>query len=84
MTIARALVNHPAIVWADEPTGDLDSATADEIMALMQELNRSEGLTFIIVTHDPGIAARCHRTIYMQDGSIARDVANAVPAGSAP
>ncbi|MBM4415178.1 MAG: ABC transporter ATP-binding protein [Chloroflexi bacterium] len=84
VTIARALVNHPAIVWADEPTGDLDSATADEIMALMQELNRSEGLTFIIVTHDPGIAARCHRTIYMQDGSIARDVANAVPAGSAP
>ncbi len=83
VTIARALVNHPAIVWADEPTGDLDSATADDIMALMQELNRSEGLTFMIVTHDPGIAARCHRTIYMQDGGIARDVANAVAAGDA-
>jgi predicted ABC-type transport system involved in lysophospholipase L1 biosynthesis ATPase subunit len=50
-------------------------------MALMQELNRTEGLTFMIVTHDSGIAARCHRTIYMQDGGIARDVANAVPAG---
>jgi putative ABC transport system ATP-binding protein len=79
VTIARALVNHPAIVWADEPTGDLDSATADEIMTLMQDLNRAEGLTFMIVTHDAGIAARCHRTIYMQDGRIAREVANAAP-----
>lgn len=76
VTIARALVNEPAIVWADEPTGDLDSGTADEIMALMQQLNREQGLTFVIVTHDSTIAARCHRTIYMQDGSIAREVIN--------
>ncbi len=76
VTIARALVNEPAIVWADEPTGDLDSGTADEIMALMQQLNREQGLTFVIVTHDSSIAARCHRTIYMQDGSIAREVIN--------
>jgi putative ABC transport system ATP-binding protein len=76
VTIARALVNEPAIVWADEPTGDLDSATADEIMTLMQELNREQGLTFVIVTHDPGIAARCHRIIQMQDGRIEREVVN--------
>jgi putative ABC transport system ATP-binding protein len=74
VTIARALVNEPAIVWADEPTGDLDSATADDIMNLMQELNREHGLTFMIVTHDASIAARCHRTIYMQDGRIEREV----------
>jgi putative ABC transport system ATP-binding protein len=76
VTIARALVNEPAIVWADEPTGDLDSATADEIMSLMQQLNREQGLTFVIVTHDPSIAARCHRIIYMQDGRIEREVVN--------
>jgi putative ABC transport system ATP-binding protein len=76
VTIARALVNDPAIVWADEPTGDLDSATADSIMSLMQELNRSQQQTFVIVTHDPGIAARCHRTIYMRDGLIEREERN--------
>ena len=73
VTIARALVNDPAIVWADEPTGDLDSQTADEIMQLMQELNRDQQQTFVIVTHDPGIAQRCHRIIYMRDGLIERE-----------
>ncbi len=76
VTIARALVNDPAIVWADEPTGDLDSHTADEIMALMQELNREQQQTFVIVTHDPGIAARCHRTVHMRDGEIEREERN--------
>lgn len=76
VTIARALVNRPAIVWADEPTGDLDSATANDIMSLMQQLNREQMLTFVIVTHDPGIAARCHRIIHMQDGRIEREVVN--------
>jgi putative ABC transport system ATP-binding protein len=70
VTIARALVNDPAIVWADEPTGDLDSQTADEIMELMQGLNREQQQTFVIVTHDPGIAKRCHRIIHMRDGLI--------------
>ncbi|MCK9486944.1 MAG: ABC transporter ATP-binding protein [Dehalococcoidia bacterium] len=70
VTIARALVNDPAIVWADEPTGDLDSHTADEIMALMQQLNRDQRQTFVIVTHDPGIAQRCHRIVHMRDGLI--------------
>jgi putative ABC transport system ATP-binding protein len=77
VTIARALVNNPAIVWADEPTGDLDTKTADDIMSLMQELNREQGQTFVIVTHDPGIAARCHRTIHMVDGIIEREEINA-------
>jgi putative ABC transport system ATP-binding protein len=72
-TIARALVNDPAIVWADEPTGDLDTKTADDVMSLMQELNREQQQTFVIVTHDPAIAARCHRTIHMVDGVIERE-----------
>lgn len=70
VTIARALVNNPAIVWADEPTGDLDSTTADEIMALMRDLNRRNQQTFVIVTHDAGIGARCHRIVRMKDGLI--------------
>jgi putative ABC transport system ATP-binding protein len=70
VTIARALVNRPAIVWADEPTGDLDSQTADEIMTLMETLNRTQGQTFVIVTHDPGVGARCHRIVHMRDGQI--------------
>lgn len=73
VTIARALANDPAIVWADEPTGDLDSVTADEIMTLMQDLNEQQHQTFMIVTHDPGIAGRCHRTIHMRDGLIERE-----------
>jgi ABC-type lipoprotein export system ATPase subunit len=70
VTIARALVNDPAIVWADEPTGDLDSHTADEIMALMQELNQRNQQTFVIVTHDSVIGQRCHRIVHMKDGRI--------------
>ena len=73
VTIARALVNDPTIVWADEPTGDLDSQTADEVMSLMEELNREHQQTFLIVSHDAGVAARCHRTIYMRDGLIERE-----------
>ncbi len=70
VTIARALVNDPAIVWADEPTGDLDSTTADEIIGLMERLNREQQQTFVIVTHDAGIGARCHRIVHMKDGLI--------------
>jgi putative ABC transport system ATP-binding protein len=73
VTIARALVNNPAIVWADEPTGDLDSATADGIMELVQRLNREQRQTFVIVTHDAGVAGRCHRIIHMRDGQIERE-----------
>jgi putative ABC transport system ATP-binding protein len=69
-TIARALVNRPALVWADEPTGDLDSATADEIMEVLVELNREQKLTFILVTHDRGVGARCGRIVRMRDGLV--------------
>jgi putative ABC transport system ATP-binding protein len=70
VTIARALVNDPAIVFADEPTGALDSKAADDILALMRTLNREKGQTFVIVTHDPDIAAACNRVIHMKDGQI--------------
>jgi putative ABC transport system ATP-binding protein len=68
-TIARALVNEPAIVWADEPTGDLDSENAEEIVALMRGLNR-DGLTFLIVTHDIGVGRSTDRIVRMVDGEI--------------
>jgi putative ABC transport system ATP-binding protein len=70
VTIARALVNSPAIVWGDEPTGDLDSTNSAEIMELIVELNRQHQQTFVIVTHDERVAARCHRTVQMKDGII--------------
>ena len=73
VTIARALVNRPAIVWGDEPTGDLDTTSADEIMALITDLNRRHGQTFVIVTHAPEVAARCHRIVFMKDGEIVRE-----------
>jgi putative ABC transport system ATP-binding protein len=70
VTIARSLVNDPAIVWADEPTGDLDSTNAEQIMDLMVELNEREHLTFVIVTHAREVALRTHRIIQMVDGAI--------------
>jgi putative ABC transport system ATP-binding protein len=76
VTIARSLVNDPAIVWADEPTGALDSKTANEIIGIMQELNREHGQTFVIVTHDAGVGKRCHRVIHMSDGLIVGDERN--------
>lgn len=69
-TIARALVNRPALVWADEPTGDLDSDTAAEIMDVLIALNREQALTFILVTHDRGVGARCGRIVRMRDGLV--------------
>jgi len=69
-TIARALVNDPAIVWADEPTGDLDSENAQEIVALMRRLNREHGLTFLIVTHDISVGRATDRIVRMVDGQI--------------
>jgi ABC-type lipoprotein export system ATPase subunit len=69
-TIARALANRPVLVWADEPTGDLDSDTATEIMDVLLALNREQQLTFILVTHDRGIGARCQRIVRMRDGLV--------------
>ncbi len=69
VTIARSLVNEPAIVWADEPTGNLDTETAGSVMALLQELN-AEGLTVVLVTHDVAISRMASRVINMRDGMI--------------
>jgi putative ABC transport system ATP-binding protein len=76
ITVARSLVNSPAIVWADEPTGALDSETSGEIMDLLVRLNKSEQQTFVLVTHDAAVAARAHRTIRMRDGRITSDERN--------
>ena len=73
VAIARALVNRPQIVLADEPTGALDSRTSIEIMTILQHLNRQQGITTVIVTHEPDIAAYTNRNIYFRDGRIVRD-----------
>jgi len=70
VTIARSLVNEPAIVWADEPTGDLDSETAEDVTTLMRRLNRERGLTFLIVTHDIAVGRRTDRILRMLDGTV--------------
>jgi putative ABC transport system ATP-binding protein len=70
VTIARALVNNPALVWADEPTGNLDSASSGEVLALMRRMNEENGQTFVIVTHDASASAICDRIVRMQDGEI--------------
>jgi ABC-type lipoprotein export system ATPase subunit len=76
VTVARSLVNEPAIVWADEPTGALDSETSGEIVDLLVRLNREHGQTFVLVTHDAAVAARAHRTVRMRDGLIQGDEHN--------
>jgi putative ABC transport system ATP-binding protein len=78
-TIARALVNDPAIVWADEPTGDLDSENAAEITELMRHLNRERGLTFLIVTHDLSVGRKADRIVRMLDGGVVEDQYLEVP-----
>ncbi len=73
VTIARALVNQPSIIWADEPTGDLDSETTGEIMDLIVELNRANQQSFILVTHSEEVGGLAHRVVRMRDGSIVDD-----------
>ena len=75
VTIARALVNDPAVVWADEPTGDLDSESASEIVDLMRRLNLERGLTFLIVTHDNSVGERTDRIVHMLDGEVVASAA---------
>jgi putative ABC transport system ATP-binding protein len=73
VTIARSLVNEPTIVWADEPTGDLDSEMAQEIVDLMRRLNQERGLTFVIVTHDIAVGRRADRIVRMLDGRVVEE-----------
>ncbi|MCL2444567.1 ABC transporter ATP-binding protein [Candidatus Saccharibacteria bacterium] len=71
--IARAIVNNPKVIFADEPTGNLDSTTGKKIMDLLFGLNKDKGITLIIVTHDLELAARCGRQIYIKDGNIVKE-----------
>ena len=73
VAIARALVNRPKLILADEPTGNLDTATSKEVMALFTELNERDGITIVIVTHEPDIAACAHRLVRLADGRIIYD-----------
>ncbi len=76
VTIARSLVNDPIIVWADEPTGNLDSANSSEIMTLLSKLNRENNQTFVIVTHDPTVGQKCKRVVEMESGHIKKEYSN--------
>ncbi len=82
VTIARALVNQPSIVWADEPTGDLDSETAGDIIDLMCLLNQTNGQTFVLVTHAEDVGNRAHRIVRMRDGQIVDDGSEPVSSGT--
>ena len=70
VAVARAIVHRPSIILCDEPTGNLDNATSGDVMALLRDMNQRHGTTFLIVTHDPDIAAQCQRIITMSDGNI--------------
>jgi putative ABC transport system ATP-binding protein len=82
VAIARALINEPVMILADEATGNLDSRTSYEIMALMQELNQKQGKTIVFVTHEPDIAAFSSRTITLKDGRILSDKRNPKPSSA--
>lgn len=75
VAIARALMNRPDLIVADEPTGNLDRESADRVLDLMREVNRQDGATFLICTHDEGVAARCSRRLTLVDGRLASNVA---------
>ncbi len=76
VAIARALAMEPRLVLADEPTGNLDTRSADEVFALLREFNRNAGVTFLVVTHDPRLADRCDRIVELVDGRIVGDRPN--------
>jgi len=80
VAVARAMVTEPALILADEPTANLDSATATALLEVMEQLNRAHGTTFVYATHDPQVMERAHRLIRLRDGQIVSDVAHAGPA----
>jgi lipoprotein-releasing system ATP-binding protein len=82
VAIARALVGEPPLVLADEPTGNLDRASSDEVFALMRRMHAERGTAFLVVTHDPRLAARCDRVVEMVDGRIVGDASNDAPGAS--
>ncbi|MFV0681051.1 ABC transporter ATP-binding protein [Ottowia sp.] len=82
VALARAFVVHPAVLLADEPTGSLDFATGEKVMELMFELNREQGTTLVLVTHDRSIAALCQRRLTVEAGRIAEDSQSALPAAA--
>src|SRR5499427_9927668 len=82
VAIARALVNRPTLVLGDEPTGAVDSQTSDELVALMRRLNREEGVTFVVVTHDMDLAAQTDRIVRLADGRILSDDRTALGASA--
>jgi putative ABC transport system ATP-binding protein len=73
VAIARALVNRPLVIMGDEPTGNLDSTSSAEIIAMMRDIKLETGTTFVLVTHDPDVAAACDRIVYMKDGSVTHE-----------
>src|SRR5262245_21594778 len=83
VAIARALINHPQVLMADEPTGNLDSRTSEETLQMFEDLNKSEGITIIVVTHDAGVANHAQRIIRIRDGLIETDAPPSVDGKSA-
>jgi ABC-type lipoprotein export system ATPase subunit len=79
VAIARSLINHPQVLLADEPTGNLDSHTNEELLQMFQQLNEEEGITIILVTHDPGVAQHARRIVYIRDGLIERSSGRGTP-----
>jgi putative ABC transport system ATP-binding protein len=80
VALARAFVNEPRILFADEPTGNLDGTTGERIVELLQVLNREKGCTIVLVTHDIALAARTQRTIRLRDGLVVEDTRHDTPA----
>ena len=84
VAIARALINHPPVLFADEPTGNLDSRTSEEVLQMFERLNREDGITIIMVTHDPKVAAHARQVIRMDDGLIQDSAPASFPAQQPP